>query len=121
EEESLPAVAARRAPILIVNRIDLPVQIGGSASRLDRGDQQAPCRRCIHCRVVRRTVVVLDLLDGYDVRSLEVVDDEPRKPGEFRRRVRWSQVFDVECRDRELIRSCGFRRLRLQATWLQRG
>src|SRR4051794_37126656 len=42
EQEALADVAAGRPAVLVVDRIDLPVLVGRSALRLDRGDQRVP-------------------------------------------------------------------------------
>ena len=67
EHEDRPDVPARLAAILIVQRVDLPVAVGRPAGARDGGDQRADRDRWIDHPVVRRSVVVLDLLDGDEV------------------------------------------------------
>ncbi len=96
EQEADADVAARLAAVLVVDRVDLAVVVGGAAGRLDGVDQQAPRLRRADGPVVGGAVVVLDLLDGDQVGRAQVVDDHVGERRELRRRIARVQVLDVE-------------------------
>ena len=54
--------------------------VGRPADRRDLVDEPLPGQRRVRDRGVRRAVVVLDLLDGDDVRAAHVLDEDPRQP-----------------------------------------
>ena len=74
EQEARPDVAARRAAVLVVDRVDLAELVGRATCRLDRHDQ-LPHTSGLAATMppLAGAVVVLDLLDGDEVGRLEVV------------------------------------------------
>src|SRR6266513_1643749 len=101
EQKDLTDVPAWFATVLVVDGIDLPVAIRRSARRADRGDECPDRGRWVDHTVVGRAVVVLDLLDGDEVRCLHVVHDERREAVELRGTVARVEVLHVERRYRE--------------------
>jgi hypothetical protein len=73
-------VAAGRAAVGVVDRVDLPVGVGRSARALDGGDELGPGLVRGDRAVLGGAVVVLYLLDREDVGRLEIVDDDLREP-----------------------------------------
>jgi hypothetical protein len=111
EEEADADVAAGLPAVLVVDRVDLPVAVGRPARRLDRGDEAVERHVRVHDGVVGHAVVVLDLLEADDVRRTEVVHDHPGEGVVLRVGLVPGEIFDVERRDRDLVRAGGDRRL----------
>ena len=100
EQEPDPDVAAGLAPVLVVDRVDLPELVRRPTRRGDRRDEQVPRRGSVGHGRVRRTVRVLDLLDRDEIRRAEVVHDVVGMRRE--RRVARVEVLDVVGGDRDL-------------------
>ncbi len=104
EQESDADVAAGLAAVSVVDRVDLAELVGRAAFRLDRGDELVQRLGRIHDPIVRRPVVVLDLLEREQVRRAHVVDDEGRELLELRIGIARIEVLDVERADRDHVR-----------------
>ncbi len=115
EQEPDADVAAGLAPVLVVDRVDLPVPVGRPAGGRDRGDEHVPRRRRVGDGRVRSTVVVLHLLDREEIGRAQVVDDVVGVTGEDRGAVGGVEVLDVVGRDRDLLVPRGPGRLALEA------
>ena len=99
EQEADPNVPARLPPILVIHRIDLAELVAWPSRRRDRRDQQLQGRAGIHHAVVRRPVVVLDLLDCEDVRRLQPLDHDLGQRRKLRGPIRRIEILGVESGD----------------------
>ena len=102
EEEDLTNVPAGLPAILVVDRVDLAPGVGRAARGLDRRDETANGQRGVDGGGVRRSVVVLDLLDRDEVRGAQVCHHEAGERVELGLRIAGVEVLDVEGGDREL-------------------
>src|SRR5690606_39904575 len=81
-EERLADVAARLAAVRLVGRVDRTPRVAGTAGRLDGLDQLRQGQVRGDRAVVGGAAVVLDLLQGHDVRRPQVVHDRGGVRGE---------------------------------------